>query len=156
MITVPHRLRSLAEAIAWGGLTLLTPLAHAALGDTTSSVEADRQQMHGELQSATAPLGYTVHEIRLPTGTTVREYVYAGRVFGLSWRGPVLPDLRQLLGASFADYRQAAATKHAGRRHLRIDRPDLVVHSNGHMRAFYGHAYLPALMPDNLRADDIR
>ena len=45
---------------------------------------------------------YTVHEMRASTGTTVREYVSAsGKVFGVAWEGPTLPDLRQVLGVYF-------------------------------------------------------
>jgi Protein of unknown function (DUF2844) len=43
-----------------------------------------------------------------------------------------------------------------GHRHLSIDRSDLVVHSGGHMRAFYGNAYVPALLPPNFTIADIQ
>ena len=33
--------------------------------------------------------------------------------------------------------------------HLSIERTDLVVNSHGHMRAFYGNAYVPSLVPPN-------
>jgi hypothetical protein len=87
----------------------------------------------------------------------VREYVSAaGQVFAVSWRGPLLPDLKQTLGSYFQQYQSAAGVPHVGHRHLSIEQPELVVHSNGHMRAFYGHAYLPGLVPANFSLADIK
>ncbi|MGH8137744.1 MAG: DUF2844 domain-containing protein [Steroidobacteraceae bacterium] len=130
--------------------------AQAALGGDVSSVQADRQHIKGQLR-VTAAAGYSVHEIRTPTNTIVREYVSpAGRVFAVSWRGPLLPDLRQTLGAYFAQYQAAAGAPHAGHRHLSIRQPDLIVHSNGHMRAFSGYAYVPALLPPSFSLADVK
>jgi len=133
-----------------------SPPAHATLGADISSVETDRQQMKGQLR-VTSAAGYVVHEIQTPTGTVVREYVTAaGRVFAVSWRGPMMPDLRQTLGDSFQQYENAARAPHAMRRQLNIDHPDLVVRSSGRMRAYSGYAYLPALMPQGFTADDFK
>ena len=42
---------------------------------------------------------YTIIQSLLDNGTQVQEFVTpAGRVFAVSWRGPVLPDLRSILG----------------------------------------------------------
>jgi hypothetical protein len=130
--------------------------AFAALGADAASVEADRASMKGQLRIAPAA-GYTVHEIQTPANTVVREYVTpGGKVFAVSWRGPFLPDLRQTLGSYFAKYQEAASAPHGGHRHLSIEQPDLIVHSDGHMRAFYGLAYVPMLLPLNLSIDDIK
>jgi len=100
---------------------------------------------------------YTVHEIQTPAGTTLREYVSsAGTVFAVAWQGPVMPDLRQTLGRYFDRYTAAASAKHAGRRHIAIREPDLVVQSNGHMRSFSGRAYLPQLLPQGVTVEEIR
>ncbi|HZO23356.1 MAG TPA: DUF2844 domain-containing protein [Steroidobacteraceae bacterium] len=124
--------------------------ALAALGEDVSSVEQDRQQMRGGLQVTSAAEGYTIHAIRTPGNTVVKEYVSAaGRVFAVTWQGPLLPDLRQTLGSYFAQYQEAASAPHAGHRRLRIEQPDLVVHSHGHMRAFFGEAWVPSLLPPN-------
>jgi hypothetical protein len=131
--------------------------AHAALGADVASVEADRVHMKAEVRVSSAPVGYTVHEIRTPMQTVVREYVSAsGRVFAVSWSGPMLPDLQQTLGSYYQDYQAAARAPHSGHRHLQVSRAELVIHSAGHMRAFAGYAYLPAMLPANLSPDDIK
>jgi len=130
--------------------------ALAALGDDVTTVENDRVKMKGQLR-VTPAAGYTVHEIQTPAGTVVREYVSAaGKVFAVSWSGPVLPDFRQTLGRYFDQYNASASAPRVGRRHMNIDQPGLVVHSSGHMRAFFGHAYVPALLPPNFSVDEIK
>jgi Protein of unknown function (DUF2844) len=132
------------------------PPALAALGGDTTTVEADRARMKGQTR-VTSTADYTVHEITTGTNTTIREYVsQAGKVFAVTWKGPMLPDLQQLFGTYYDDYQTAANSPHIGHRHLSIDRSDLVIHSNGHLRAFYGSAYVPALFPPNFTIADIK
>jgi hypothetical protein len=130
--------------------------ALATLGEDVATVENDRVHMKAQLRT-TSVAGYTVHEIETPTNTVVREYVSAsGKVFAISWSGPLLPDFRQTLGRYFDEYNSGASAPRAGRRHLSIERTDLVVNSHGHMRAFYGNAYVPSLLPPNFSVDDIK
>lgn len=130
--------------------------ARAALGDVEASVESDRLAMHA-LQQTTRTAIFTMHELRAPSGTTVREYVSpAGTVFGVAWQGPTLPDLRQLLGTHFDEYVAAAASRRARRSPLLVQLPDLVVHSGGHMRAFVGKAYVPQALPPGVTAAEIQ
>src|SRR5882757_4416959 len=130
--------------------------ALATLGEDAATVENDRAQMKAQLRT-TAVAGYTVHEIETPTNTVVREYVSAsGKVFAVSWRGPLLPDFRQTLGRYFDEYNSAASSPRVGRRHLNIEGADLVVNSHGHMRAFYGNAYVPSMLPANFSIADIK
>src|SRR5262245_31252612 len=79
-------------------LFVLPALAVAGLGGDVGSVQND--QLH--LQAArkiTQVREYAVHEITAPNGTVVREYVSSGgRVFGIAWDGPFMPNIRQLLG----------------------------------------------------------
>jgi hypothetical protein len=142
------------------GIALLAQFAStpalAALGGDATSVEADRVKMKGELR-VTSASGYAVHEIQTPSGTVVREYVSPnGKVFAVSWRGPTLPDLRQTLGTYFEQYKAAAAGPHPSHNHLAVEQPGLVVHSTGHMRAYFGQAYVPGLLPQNFSVDDIK
>jgi hypothetical protein len=130
--------------------------ALATLGEDVATVENDRVQMKAQLRT-TSVAGYTVHEIETPTNTIVREYVSAsGKVFAVSWRGPLLPDFRQTLGRYFDEYNSGASSPRVGRRHLTIEGTDLVVNSHGHMRAFYGNAYVPSLLPPNFSVADIQ
>lgn len=129
--------------------------AGAALGGDAASVKVDRQAMNGSLTSQPED-AYAVYRIQTPGGLVVKEFVSsAGRVFAITWRGPVLPNLRQLLGDYFDQYQQAAdqARGAQGRRGmLVIHPPGLVVLSGGHMRAFFGKAYLPDEMPSGVDA----
>ena len=149
------------ETVAWGirrsvVVALATVLfascssAWAALGQDVASVESDRAQMQGS-RSVVEERDYTIHEIQAPTGTLVREYAHPdGTVFAVAWDGPFIPNLRQLLGAYFAPFAEAAKAqqaRHARRGTLMVETPDLVVETGGHMRAFYGRAYIPAQLP---------
>jgi hypothetical protein len=129
--------------------------AFGSLGGDESSVQVDRAQTNGRLEVARVPR-YAVHEIRVPSGTVVREYVSpSGKVFGVAWKGPTMPDLRQVLGPYFDRYVEAAA-KRTTRGPVLIRQPGLVVQSSGHMRAFAGFAYVPEALPEDVGAEEIR
>jgi hypothetical protein len=131
--------------------------AWAGLGDVAASVRTDQVRMRGVLHSVDRK-NYVLHEITSPSGTVAREFVTPdGTVFGVTWEGSARPDLRQLLGPY---YRQAVAAQARQPRPrgapLVIETPELVIHESGHMRSFHGQAYLPARMPQGVRATDIR
>ena len=129
--------------------------AFATLGEDATTVENDRIKLKAQLRT-TAVAGYTVHVIEGATGTTVREFIApSGKVFAVTWNGPLLPDFEQTLGKYFPEYNANASSPHVGRRHLSFQGTDLVVSSNGHMRAFYGIAYVPSLLPANFSFDDL-
>ncbi|MGH9501781.1 MAG: DUF2844 domain-containing protein [Terriglobales bacterium] len=145
-------------SIALLGLALALN-ASAELGGDATSVLADQAHMKATLKS-TKTEAYTVHEIQAPSGTVVREYVSpAGKVFGVAWRGRFLPDLHQILGASFAPFTeavQAQRRQRAGRGPVLVQQKGLVVKSAGHARNYFGKAYLPELMPEGITPGDIR
>lgn len=125
-------------------------------GATSSAPSAARMQAVTPTASNST---YTQHDVQLETGTIVREYATpAGVVFAVSWQGPVLPDLTALLGSYFSTFKlEAERVRASGRRGgpLTIARSDLVVHSNGRMRDFFGHAYAPALVPADVKINDV-
>jgi hypothetical protein len=144
---------ALAAAFLAGSVTLP---AFAALGGDAASVDTDAAKMKGQAR-ATAVAGYTVKEITLPSGTTLREYVSAeGKVFAVTWSGMTPPDLQQTLGTYFEQFKAAAGAPHAGHHHLSIRQPELVLDTGGHMRAWTGKAYVPALLPPSFAVDDIK
>ena len=105
--------------------------------------------------TASSPLaGATLVTQRLADGVTLRHYVNpAGQVFAVGWDGPVLPDFDRLLG----DYRpRYSEARRLQSRQVHIQSSDLVLEAGGMMRAFSGHAYLPALLPPTLSGADIR
>ena len=133
--------------------------ASAVLGGDESSVATDMVQMKATVK-VTPGDAFAVHEVKTAGGPVIREYVSpAGRVFGVAWQGPSIPDLHQLLGTYFQPYSaaaQAAKAGHPGRRPLNIQLPGLVVQTGGHMRALYGRAYDPSLLPQGVSADAVR
>ena len=131
--------------------------AFAGLGGDAASVDADVAKMKGQAR-ATPVAGYTMSEITLPSGTVVHEFVSSeGKVFAVSWKGMAVPDLSQTLGTYFAEYKAAAAaTPHASHHNLTVQQPDLVVRTGGHMRNWYGQAYVLSLLPPNFSLDEIK
>jgi hypothetical protein len=125
--------------------------ARATLGQDDTTVDADTVQLraHRLVEPAQAAAGYTVHELQLPGGTHVREYLSASRrVFAVTWSGPSIPDLHQLLGVHYARYEKAAARPSAAARSpVSLNDADLVLHNAGRPRAFHGMAYLPLQLP---------
>ena len=146
----------LGSCICLTALVLSAP-ALANLGSDESSVTADRDAFRGQMRST--PLQqYTVHEITTSSGTVIREYATpAGKVFAVTWQGPMPPDLRQLFGNYFERYKSAAAARPrpGNHRQLNITQSDLVVQASGHMRAFQGLAYLPLLVPAGVAIADL-
>jgi hypothetical protein len=133
--------------------------AVAELGGDETSVAADELQIQGAKRTLRRAENYAMHQFEGQSGTVVREYVSpAGKVFGVAWQGPRIPDLRQLLGAYYAQYESAASAVRSVRHRgpLLIQEPGLVVESDGHMRAYNGRAYVPDLLPAGVRAEEIR
>lgn len=132
--------------------------ARAALGADAASVRSDGAQLRGEVASTSLDL-YEVDEITDGSGMRVREYLNrAGIVFAVAWSSPAPPDLQQLLGTHFSVYATAlAALDHPGlHRSVRIDAAGLIVEAGGHLRAYTGRAYLPALIPTGVANEELR
>ena len=130
----------------------------AALGDSAESVVTDQAKFQAQRKMVAMP-EYTIHEINRPDGGVIREYVTpAGKVFGVSWSGPAMPDLTQLLGAYHAEFRDTlrAQPKSYGRRPAAVHNADLVVESSGRMRAFQGRAYLNSMLPKGVPPETIK
>jgi hypothetical protein len=131
-------------------------LACATLGEAEVSVQADVAQLHASIKSSEERSLYRVHEIQLPSGTVLREFVASdGNVFAVAWHGPFMPNLRQAMGKYFDSYVAAPRTALSDRKHVQISLPDLVVQSSGHARAFAGRAYLPAAIPVGVNLGDL-
>ena len=141
------------------GLSLIwVQPVRAALGSDAASVLTDGAELQGAVNSVPGQQ-YDIDEINAASGVRVREFLNRnGIVFAVTWSGPVVPDLRMLLGSSFDSYTKAvAALKQPGlHRSLRIATPELVVESGGHMRAYSGRAYLPPLIPAGASTADLR
>lgn len=147
------KLRSTGFALA---LLMVCAPATAALGEDVNSVLSDQAHLQAGLQ-VTSTAKFAVHRMQLPSGTTISEYVSpAGMVFAVSWQGPAMPDLQQVLGRYFSAYVDALKNKNAAGGARTLEQSGLVVQSGGHMRAFFGRAYVPAMLPRGVSAEEIQ
>lgn len=145
-------------------LTTQSTSTLAALGEITTVPVAIKSNASSTAPSFTAAgttpfVSIRTHEALLGSGTTVKEFATPqGRVFAVSWRGPVLPDFSALLGTHFPTFRQNAESvrdKGVRKSTLALNQDGLVMRSTGRMRAFEGFAYLPALVPDGVVIDEL-
>jgi hypothetical protein len=135
---------------------LIPHVASATLGEPEVTVQTDVAQLHAAIKSSEDRTSYRVHEIQLPSGTVMREFVAPnGNVFAVAWQGPTRPDLSQALGRYFDAFASAPRSKFSDRRHLQIQQGDLVLQSGGHMRALSGRAYLQSAIPSGVNIGDL-
>jgi hypothetical protein len=135
--------------------------AQAMLGGDGASVENDRVNMkveHAARQTLATNGSYTVHETTLPSGIVVRQYVSNNDiVFAVTWNGPFIPNLKQLLGVHFDTMvARQAKQSNAGHRFFSQHEADLVIESGGHQRSFSGRAYLSSVIPANVSEQEIQ
>jgi hypothetical protein len=130
--------------------------AWGALGEYEGSVGLDQRVLRGDIHEEVRA-GYKFHEMTTADGALVREYISPeGKVFAITWRARVLPNLEQLLGAYFPRVQQAVQARGHRGGALVIKADDFVYFSGGRMMNFRGSAYLPALMPKNVTAEVVR
>ena len=122
----------------------------AALGDMEVSVESDRKHFQARIRS-TQVQNYTVHELSRDDGLVITEYVSPdGKVFGVSWKGPVIPDLSKLLGSYFTEFRDGVRSQAGRRKAAVVHNSDLTVESGKRLRNFQGRAYVNSLLPSGV------
>ncbi len=131
----------------------------AALGETVASVATDQQkfQMRRQIRQAQ---NYSVHIMTDDNGTVINEFATAGGiVFGVSWQGPVIPDLSQLLGRHFGTFQAQVLSEskiRARRRGAVTHNGNLIVESGGHPRDYRGRAYLTDQLPSGVTQEAIQ
>jgi len=156
---MPKTFQARLALMVCAALALAVPClpALAALGGKLESLVADQPRIKAQAL-ASAPASYSVDEVTLPNGASVKQYVSGKEVvFAVTWSGPFKPDLRQLLGPYFdVMLAQQANSVHAGQPRTNVRDKNLVIESGGHMRNFYGRAYLTNEIPAELTADEIR
>ncbi len=151
------RLRARRQAQPWFAAVVLAlacwgaPAADAALGGSAAGALADGQAVAPQHSLRASPNPQvTDTTVVTPAGVTVHEFSGAdGVVFAIAWSGPQMPDLQQLLGSYFPAYDSwlQAHPPQSYRSPLRVRDPRVVAHAWGHMRAYAGSAYAPALVP---------
>jgi hypothetical protein len=119
----------------------------ATLGGNAASVDANLGHLGGERRVQAVGPGKR-HDLRLPSGMVVHEYVSAaGAVYAVAWEGPRAPDLRELLGPYFDQLSVRDFRQPVGHHRLEVNGSDLVVRSSGHRGSFVGRAWVPSLLP---------
>ena len=141
------------------GALLFATEVQAVLGEPVDTVNADHVRFKG-VRRQSAVQRVTAHEINLPDGSSIKEYVNPeGLVFAVSWRTRLKPDLAKLLGAGFtaevANNRKPTGIASSKSQHS-VRQSNLVLHQGGRMNAFAGLAYAPHLVPEGFDADTLR
>lgn len=151
-----------ATAVAIGLLLGFSLPAGASLGGSAASIQADTAHMNANVTRTSAD-AYETHQLQSPTGTVVNEYLSSsGTVFAVTWHGPFMPDMQQILGSYFQQYSAALSSQSSsqsriyGRHPLNIQQSGLVVQTGGHMRAHWGRVYIPALTPEGVSPDQLQ
>lgn len=127
--------------------------SHAELGGTVSK---DAIQIQEKFPADATGQRLNVFQIKLPTGTQIKEYATTDNiVVGVSWQGPTLPNLKQLLGQHFDTFAKRPATKDTNHHNVDFFSDDLVVQSYGQIHNFSGRAYLPKMLPVGISADQV-
>jgi hypothetical protein len=144
--------------LVFGAILLAAAPAWAALGAGESEIAQEQNTLRASL-TVRAMDAYAVHTLSTDNGLNIREFAdKSGRVFAVAWDGPARPDLQQLLGGYYAQY-SAAILKMQPlglHRSVRIDTGTMRVELGGHMRAYVGRAYLPALVPAGVNTSELR
>jgi hypothetical protein len=138
------------------------PCARASLGDSVASLEKDRASVNGSAVTSKESGAYVVHTIGTST-REIREYATPeGTIFAVAWHGVGHPDLTQLLGSYYsellaADHKPGEKKRPRGRvTHSILTGAHVVVKRFGQFRSARGIAYLPALIPAGVTADDLQ
>jgi hypothetical protein len=130
--------------------------AYAGLGDEVASVEKDRVGMQAKLH-VSKRANYDVHELALETGATVREFVgQDNKVFAVSWSGGWRPNLRDLFSKHYDRYIEGTRGLRHARGPVRIELPGMVIFMGGHLRHFFGYAYLTEQVPAGFLPEEVK
>jgi hypothetical protein len=162
MIYSSHNRALHVPTLVCGGLAVMMAWclpAFCALGGNADSVASDAARLKAVIRVTRADQ-YSIQELSTSTGIVVREYISpSGKVFGIAWNGPFVPEMKVLLGGYFEHYSQLAKAQResrVGRHPLNIEDPLFVMQTSGHMGAYSGRAYDPQLLPQGLRGDQIQ
>jgi hypothetical protein len=132
-------------------------VAEAGLGEPTASVARDHAAIHGATLSVIKTEKYDVHETTTENGTRMRQYVNrSGTVFGVTWSGSTMPNLKLVLGTRYQRYLAAASVHRTNHHLMNISEGDFVLHIRKMQRGITGTAYVPSLVPADVSATDIR
>jgi hypothetical protein len=139
--------------------TLVATQARASLGKGEGTVAQDMGPLSATSHTTVNYQNFKIHEIGA-IGLRLREYVSkSGVVFGLAWNGISQPSLSLLLADYFDEYSKTIA--HPAKRRLRGSSratrgSSIIVEKSGHLRNFFGRAYVPGLIPTGVTVNEIK
>jgi len=130
--------------------------AAAGLGDHKTAIAGDSSRLHATISRQTTSL-YEASRLDLPIGTHVAEFAGAdGKVFAVSWNGPVRPNLQVLLGSYYPRFQaDATASRIRMRGGMASTHADFVVRTGGRPGYFWGYAFLPGEVPAGFSMRDL-
>jgi hypothetical protein len=127
--------------------------AGATLGGDGASVVANEHNLSADARVEKTSSGEH-HDLTLPSGIVIRELVSArGVVYAVAWRGPRMPNLRELLGPYFAQLLNHSSR--GSRNHLILTGDDFEIRAQGHQHAFAGLAWVPSEVPSGVDLDRV-
>jgi hypothetical protein len=127
--------------------------ARATLGGDMASVAANEQTLRAVRTISVLSVGER-HDLALPSGVVIREYLASGgAVYAVTWSGPRVPNLQELLGPHFADLAKRAPQ--GGHNRMSLTGDDFEVRSAGHRHYFAGRAWIPSLVPTGVNLDTV-
>lgn len=147
--------------------SLAYSVANATLGQSSTTINQDLQVLNSgpgkvSLQSANSkPLTlehttkYEVYTFTIANDIIVKQYVANKKVFAIVWRGPRIPNLRQLYGTYFNDYVNTKAAN-LGMSQRAIGSDELIATVYGVSGAYIGRAILKSQMPANVTLQDLK
>lgn len=134
----------------------VAPKQIPALGDKVTKKQMTT--LARKLKDVDSAKPYSIQEIE-SGGVTLKEYVTSdGVIFAVTWRGLSHPNLAQLLGSYYSDYRaeKARVPRQKGMRLENVQTSQVVVKRAGHMRDLQGQAYDARLFPDGFKTEDLK
>jgi hypothetical protein len=142
-------------------LSLITAnvFAHDGLGNQMTN--QSNSKLNGLMvvsKKASLNNTYNITTTTESTGTVIKEYTdLNGKIFAITWSGQVIPNLEELLGSYFSEYKNPKNfVSHSGHSNLMVSNGDMVVQSRGHLRAFFGTAYLKSAIPSGVDINEIQ
>ncbi|MBN3763301.1 DUF2844 domain-containing protein [Burkholderia sp. Ac-20365] len=140
-------------------LVLLSPIVcYATLGAAPSAdTHTPQPALRAASSGATSAAPYTIHESQSAEGVTIREYATSSNiVFALTWQGPTQPDMQALLGSYFPNLVAAGQRVARGTGPLIARDGELQIESFGHQGVFAGRAYVPRLVPADVKVEALQ
>lgn len=133
-------------------------ISRATLGEPIKSSAKNLSQQKMASAKVTSDTLFTTHEYE-ERGNTVKEFAdKEGVVFAVSWQGVSKPNLNNLFGTYFNEYKEGLdeVPKQYGVKTVNFKTSKMVVRRSGRMRDMRGFVYIPALVPAGVRIEDLQ